>query len=245
MEGLLAPRRPLDPSQNGPHSYAIVAIHPDGVVEIPAELNMESDRVYRFLYSRLPLSGSRDVNPALADFLMKHEQQYGPQRVWSYRARRILSNKAAAGRRAAICLAVALAAILWIIVGAQLPKRVGEAWTASGGILTFSGLVFALLFRFSKEVPGGLRHWRRSGIVVTPGGLALIQGDHTGELRWPELRDLKLQTGREWFTAVRGPHLILSLAGVKVVLYDIYDRPLPLVYNQIEMCWRGRVPLLR
>jgi hypothetical protein len=74
-------------------------------------------------------------------------------------------------------------------------------------------------------------------------GLALIQGDLRGELRWDELRDIRFRPGGGSISSVsgegnlRGIHLIVE--GATIVIVDLYDRPLSLIYQQLRGYWSG------
>jgi len=68
-------------------------------------------------------------------------------------------------------------------------------------------------------------------------------------MRWGELRNLEyrhsprsfgLESRGLWADNAgpeRGIHLIVE--GARIVIADIYDRPLPLIYDRIRSYWRG------
>lgn len=239
LQGLLAPRRPANPFKAGPRSYLIQAIHSSGVLCIPARLNVPSDEVYSFLYRLFSPSGSREVPDALVDFLRHRERQFGPDQVWTYRARTQLGQSKRHPRVRAFFLALALAAVCWIGWGIVQKE---EGWIVCGSVYLLIGVLFSLLLWLTRRQNfAGVRKWRKAGLVVAPDGLALVQGDMIGELRWDEVRDVKM--GRSpasfQFTTSTQPQcgIILKVEGANIVIADVFDRPLPLIYQNLRHYW--------
>jgi hypothetical protein len=71
--------------------------------------------------------------------------------------------------------------------------------------------------------------------------MALVQGDLQGEMRWDELKTLKFGSGSGGDfqvsnqAGIRG--ILLGFEGAQVLVHDIYDRPLNLIYGQIKRYW--------
>lgn len=250
LQGLLAPRRPANPFKAGPRSYLIQVIHAGGVLCIPARLNVPSDEVFSFLYCHFSPSGSRQVPSTLMDFLRHRERLYGPEQVWSYRARAHLGRSKQHSRLREFFLALTLSAAVWIVggivlVGGNIQTRAGWNWIGVGAIgLMFGGLFSLFLWLDGRRNFSGIRKWRQSGLVVAPDGLALVQGELVGELRWDEVRDVKLGTSPATFqfTASTQPPrgIILKVEGAVIVIADVYDRPLALIYQNIRHYWQGQ-----
>ena len=243
MQGLLAPRRPTNPFKAGPTSYLIQVIHTGGVLRIPARLNVPSDEVFSFLFRQFSPCGSRDVPPALADFLRHKERTFGPERVWTYRARPYFGRFKQYPGWSALFAALTLASGAWLAWGI-VNKQAG--WVAGG----FFGLIFGIVFSVALWAAGrqslGIgRSWRQAGLVIAPDGLALAQGDMIGQLRWDEVRDVKIGTASQAFQVtastqnIRG--IVLKVEGAVIVIADIFDRPLALIHQHICHYWRGRV----
>ncbi|HEY2415864.1 MAG TPA: hypothetical protein VGI40_26725, partial [Pirellulaceae bacterium] len=75
-----------------------------------------------------------------------------------------------------------------------------------------------------------------AGLVVSPGGLAMIQGDLVGELRWEEIRSAKLTKGAVVLGKNRQFHgacIQLVVEGTKIPIADIYHEPVSQIYNSI------------
>jgi hypothetical protein len=239
MEGLKAKGRPDDPSKKGPPAYAIQILHADGVLRVPAHLNAPSDDVYRFLLSRFPLGGSREINPLLADYARMHEETFGVERVWTYAARRHLGSRFPSRKATAFWTAALLAGAAWGAVG--LTDETLRPWSL-GFMAMFISIVMLLAVRSESGArKTQVRNWRQSGLVISPVGLALVQGDEKGEMRWDELRGLRMKTGSEFLTSSdRSPTsgIELILEGASFIVADVYDRPLPIILERIKHYWR-------
>jgi hypothetical protein len=240
LEGLLAPGRPPNPFKVGPRSYTIQVLHRDGAFRIPARLTVPSDEVFGFLFRQFSPGGSRDVHPSLADFVRRKERDFGPGRVWTYRARTHLGRGPERPRLAAFSLALLLTAVIWLPWGIATRD---EGWIGGGSlILVFCGL-FAVLAWSTTRRPTGLvriKHWQKSSLVIAPDGLALVQGDMSGRLAWDEVLDVKVRTRPALFQtygSTNMPGIVLKVEGAEVVIADLYDRPLPLIYQQVHHYW--------
>jgi hypothetical protein len=101
----------------------------------------------------------------------------------------------------------------------------------------FLSLVLWLAGRQPRRAAGAGKR-RRSGLVIAPDGLALLQGDLSGEMRWEELRDVKLaERAGPNSTA---PGIVLQVKGAAITITDVYDRPVALIHQQICHYWRGQ-----
>ncbi len=244
FETVIAVKRPGNPDKPGPRHYAIDVVHADGTLHIPPKLNVPSDDGFHFLLSTFPPGGTPQVNPALRPYLDEQLETFGADRVWSYRARSNPGNPAPS-RAVAFCLGVVLAGLLWLIVGGVTQNT---GWLGGGIFLAMMGGLFALLFWLvssrGRRIP--VKGWKNASLVISPVGLALVQGDLRGKMRWDELRDLKFTWGGGSFEANHniGRGIQLKFEGAQVLIADVYDRPLNLIYKQIRGYWRepGRAP---
>ena len=260
MEGLAGEGRPRDPTKPSKRRYPIRLGHEGGVLHIPGRLDVHPDEVYRFLLKLRPEGGSREVHADLHEHVLVNEASFGPERVWTYRAaRHMLKAPPKRGLRS-ISLAALAAASVWIIVGTLMPER--SHWAVVGGIGAFYAvLMFAVSFADQTGKPK-IKRWRESSLLVSPAGIAMIQGDLRGEMRWEEVRDVKLvdrAIGSDiaailafgWLGAalVRGGHagagvthgrigmIALKVEGGEVLIQDIYDRPIYTIYERIMKYW--------
>src|SRR5262249_29679886 len=140
----------------------------------------------------------------------------------------------------ALCGATALAGLIWLVAGIALPKN-GEPWIALGILVAFFAGIFALAFRFEGADPQ-IPNWRRSGLVISPVGLAMIQGDMRGELRWAELRDIRFGAKPGFlsfeFSSATPRGIQLVVEGATIIIANIYDRPLALIHERLRDYWQ-------
>ena len=213
--------------------------HAGGVVRIPARLSVSSRELYTFIKERLPESGSRDVTATLVPYLRQQEQVFGQDKVFAYRPRPGGGGRARP-RSAAVCMAIAVAGLVWVVAGAVGGKDYAP-WIACGVILAFLFGLFALAL-FLDVGTHRIKNVRSSGLVIGPAGLALVQGDMRGELRWDELRKVQYRDRpRSFQFEYQRPLLGIELVveGATIVIADIFDRPLPMIHDRIVAYWRG------
>jgi hypothetical protein len=240
LEGLWGRGRSSDPTRHGPYSFAMQVIHKDGVLQIPARLNVPSDDVYLFLYEHFPPEGSRGVSRELEDYLAQKEADFGQERVFAYRARSHQGQAMGHTRAAWVSFAVLLTGIVWIPIGIGVKT---EAWWACGILLILFGFLFMVAFLASgKRITRGIKNWRKASLVISPVGMALVQGDVKGEMKWDELRDVQLKSrpGSFQFTTDANPYpgIILKFEGANVRIADIYDQPLRIIFERIRAYWK-------
>ncbi len=195
IESVVAPQRPGDPDKAGPRHYAIDVIHEAGTLHLPAKLNVPSDDVFDFLLSTFPTSGSPQVSPLVRDYLEEQTETFGADRVWSCRARTNL-GKPAPSRGLAVCLASLGTGVVWLGVGIA---RKESAWLGGGILLVFVGGLFALLFALvsRRYQPHRIKNRKKASLVISPVGLALVQGDLKGEMRFTPLGGASCSRSRE------------------------------------------------
>jgi hypothetical protein len=226
IQGLQA-RRPANPYRAGRPTYPIRVIHTEGAVVIPARLDIRSDEVYSFLFHRLSSGGSSEVNPALADYLHEKRRDDGPGRVWSYRARRYQGGNLPSRPGMLFVLALMLSGSVWLPLGLL---RDEPPWVIAGFWSVILGGMSALgLWLHSRGRLRPAQRKRFGSLVICPDGLALVQKDLVGQLRWDEIRSLHLRGGR----------IQLKIAGAEIVLGDVYDRPISLIHQLLTHYYEG------
>jgi len=215
----------------GDKQYAIQVFHRDGFFTIPARVNVPSAELHEFLQSRAPAADSdRPINPELRAYLTRQEDLFGEEKVMAYWARRTAPRRDnVVGKR--VSLAVTLAGVCWMFIGPSHPSL--RHWFAAGCVTFAFGAFFCLLFWLvDRRGHSQLTKLRDATLIISPAGIALVQGKLRGELVWDELRDVKLNE--------RG-HLagvVLTVEGAAIRIEDIYHRPVREIHRRIMGYWK-------
>jgi hypothetical protein len=226
--------RLADPAEFRKSACAITVLHKGGLLRIPSRLNYPSHEVYRFLAERVPDNGGRDVNPVLADYLARQEQYFGPESVRTFRAvgRRLTPERI--GYRA-FSIGLMLTGVAWSALG--FSEFVATEWGWAGILcIVLGAFLYAASYAESMS-PGPVRNWKGASLVIGPQGMAMVQGDIQGEVHWPELLEIRFNArpGGFNFGNVNAmiPGILLRVKGASILIADIYDRPLYVIYNRI------------
>ena len=134
--------------------------------------------------------------------------------------------------------------MIWSVIGFS---GIGETAPGLGGVvvvLVGAGL-YAASFADALAADPALRNWKNASLVIGPQGMAMVQGTIQGEVRWPELLDIRFQSKPRGFTigsssAIHG--ILLRVKGANIVIADIYDRPLYVIHNRILASSRRFMP---
>jgi hypothetical protein len=71
--------------------------------------------------------------------------------------------------------------------------------------------------------------------VIGPQGIALSQGELQGQLRWAELKRIRIRKG----AFLSAPVLELRVEGARIDIPDIYSTPLTLIHREIDAFWQA------
>jgi hypothetical protein len=233
----------IDGAPSSSPSFKIGVHHEMGLLKIPAAPDINSEGIHRALAARFNPSGSRAVNPLLADYVARNDATFGPDRVWTFCANAVRGkdvHKSRAGM--AVSLAILVTGLAWLAMGAA---GVGGAKDPSVlcGILIFIG-GFGVPIAWLSNRPSqivGIKNWKEASLAISPVGLAMIQGDVKGELAWDQLRDVKYAGKGKSFRLSNDANLygiVLVVEGARIVVADLYDRPLPLIHERILRYWK-------
>jgi hypothetical protein len=220
-----------------PPSYRIKVYHHQGLLTIPAGPGVDSRAIHAAILSRLEPGGSRQVHPALADYLGRNLAVFGPDRVWSYRATSHGGESKSGRVIRALGLATLATGFAWMVISSTAGGAVATTWAQLGAALFgWSILVLAVSWAISTRLGrlARIKEWRASSLVISPVGLAMVQGKIRGELAWDQIHDVRLGS--------RGQGITLTVEGAQIVIVDLYDRPIELIHERILRYWNpGRL----
>jgi hypothetical protein len=247
IEGLTMGGFAVDPDAPRLRPGTLVVTHRGGVAEIPATVNAPIQKVYQAILAVLPTTGSCRLSDTFSAHFQKEVALFGQERVHGFGRRKVIGRRPST-RRGQICAASLLfCGILWCLIYAAVSgspdARKYEPWLGFGIALSiFSFLGWLLLYLMQRPLEGKAGTIKNAELIVSPTGIAVHQGDIRGHLRWEELRDVRVsRAGRSGFVASSegvafGMQLVI--AGAKIHIADVYDRPLALIYKLIQRYWK-------
>jgi hypothetical protein len=140
----------------------------------------------------------------------------------------------------ALSLGLIAASIAWLFIGFSNFGR--SEWQIAGVIcLATSVVLFLVSFTQNVSVGGAVKNWKKASLVIAPRGMDMVQGEIEGEVNWPELLEVRLNPRPRSFILTREsltPGILLRVKGASIVIVDIYDRPLFVIYRRIVAAWR-------
>lgn len=224
--------------------FAIQVYHTDGVLRIPAGLSVPSRELYEFLLDHLPpveAANPDNVPAKLRDFLAEQLRLFGSEKVFVFRARAfppVFSYR----RHVGYSLGVLLGALGWIVVGFTLDAsgvKGAAGWGGGGIVLFLLALLFTFLFWRASD-RGRAGNWHESCLIVSPAGIALLQGQLRGKMRWDEVRAIEYPAKpRFGLTSAGSPRsgIGLLVEGAYLIIADYYDRPLSKILSSLHTYW--------
>ena len=241
IQRLWADGRYVEPGSRDRKPFPFLVQHADDFVRVPSLKSPSSYEVYCFLESFLSPEAGGEVHPDLAEFQERQVALHGPESVWVFCAASRRTPRTLRRRLRAFATALLVAGGAWIVIGALSQSFTRPPWGPVGIGCAFYGLIFMLVsftsgqldFRFFKD-------WKKSCLVLSPRGLALVQGDVSGEMGWRDVLDVQYKPRPDFSRtflritpqrAYRG--IVLKVKGADLVLPDIYDRPLFVIHGRM------------
>lgn len=232
-----------NPAKKSAGRDGLEILHTGGSLRLPAKCDPRQEELFSSLLNALPVSGSRKVPASLASHLADEEARFGPDLVYTYRARAYLGTTVGLESFAlgvGLYLGILLAWILYAVM-----TRVGLFQDALHETLSLLGMASAMIGLFalfplilwlgsaSSQPNKGIKHWRRAGIVISPAGLAMSQGRMEGELKWSDINTVSFQRRTR-------DGIVIDVTGAKISIFDIYDRPMYTIYRRIMKYWKNQ-----
>jgi hypothetical protein len=209
----LAPYLPEDAPPRG----VVRVITPSAIIVLAGKIDVSRRQLLRGLLDRIPRGGQLPYQSSLQEFARSQREQFGSERVWTFRAVERCRRRS---ELKCVGWAVALIATIWLLAAIAHPGW----WVCAAFALLVAFLIWAVIQRADRWKRFVGRRWQQSGLVIAPAGLAMIQGGLQGKARWNEISSARFVSGA----------LMVDLAGAKVVIADIYDRPIQQI---VELIW--------
>lgn len=215
-------------------------VHDRGVLIIPALINQSSRQLFDFLMTRFQPRQYTPLPSTLQNYAEEQASTFGEDKVLRYVPRENVKQVRTTGATRPIATGLLVGGVAWFVAAAVQDNF---DWAAGGIVLMLISLGFFLVGTLRPASPTAqIKNWKDSGLVITPTGLALIQGSLRGRLSWAELRDVSYNPGARSFqvtsSGVQGG-IMLKVEGSSLAIADLYNQPLERIHEQIMKYWRG------
>jgi len=210
--------------------FAIQIQHRKGVVRIPADLNFSSRDVFDELLERVPPVSHDPLPPSLRQFHDEQTEKFGSERVFAFIGRQFPAARGgnvAAGALMGGAIGALFMALVGAVVASNRPgvqKDDAAGWIGAGMLIGLLSLLFWLLVRR----PGSRATVLNAALVVSPTGIALVQGKLKGKMRWDEVKAVEYPPKKRFADQERAKSkngIGLAVAGAYILILDVYHRP--------------------
>ncbi len=238
IQGLLLAGACQDPSGKL-RSGSVTIFHKNGSEVFPKSIQPDPETLYSQLLSLIDLPDGPPQSDTLKTFYSQQVAMFGSEQVWAFNPREFIVPRDVSGVMKIMWAALVVVGISWMIHSGSRPDL--TYWLPLGiGLLIVSFIGFLACFARNSSASFGIPNWKQSGIVISPGGIAMVQGTHKGVLKWEELRNVHF--GKQRFVSghqIRNIRAIqMQVAGAEIPVADIYDRPLAIIHEQIVGYWK-------
>jgi hypothetical protein len=228
MEAVIT--RPRKQTHEGipPAGVDAVLWHHGGELLLPRQAERRTGWLGELRRLQSALDPARVLSGELRRFHQAESAVYGEDAVFTAR---ILSRHLTVPRRTNGGVVDLLLALVLggMVFGVCFPGRGNKDGNALAGTLAGMGGMLAFftgLAALSRR--SAVKQFAGSGIVISPGGLALQYGLLKGVLRWEELQSFRFAERRA-VSALR-----LQVPGSTILLGDFFDRPLAQIHSMLR-----------
>ncbi|MCA9176728.1 MAG: hypothetical protein KDB14_19705 [Planctomycetales bacterium] len=191
-------------------SSQLVIEHQRGILRLPPVLDVRFEDFYQFLNERMP---DRDEIPAsLVDFVADQRAKFGDDKVT------VIFGGQTRFIKSSVLLPLAFAlfgtGIIWSIVGSAASEH--YEWGDAGGAMVGVAMVMVVVVYLTRVALSYRPVIWHACLVITPEGLAMVQGNVQGAIRWDDVEGVH-----------QGAALLLQVTGAAISIAAIYDRQLP------------------
>jgi hypothetical protein len=222
-------------------------LHKNGLFSIPPQQDLTTSEVVTCLVSQISEHNQEEASGDLQKVIAGQVAKFGAEQVYIYLPRRRMVTRQAGRGMRAFSIGTMVGTLLMVIAAAFWNAFEPKANAAPGliGIGVFFFLISMLMLVISgsrSTLSGGHSKWFNSGVVITPQGLALIQGTLRGEMQWAELKKVVFPSKRRSFESTQDSRTgSISLEFPRnegVEIFDIYNHPLKVIHARIMQYWQ-------
>ncbi len=202
--------------------------HDAGCLILPAVMNVPPPDLYRYLVARVPPRPPKPVHSLLAKYHAEQQQKFGPDRIRVIQTRELFAQSWTWRRNRWVAAAILLTGLLWLAIGTAAGSLNDDdayvGWIVFGSLSIVGSFLAYLAFRYGhrSRLETVISKHPDACIVIGPAGMAMVQGDIQGAIRWDEITKVHLRTAQS--VRIGGaPGLMLRVTGGEIVVLDIYD----------------------
>ena len=130
---------------------------------------------------------------------------------------------------------------MWLLASGSIDDD--GMWTALGVSAIILGALFGLMALMAGRRDGAQQAaWKNAALVMGPQGIALRQGPLNGKLGWSDILAISGQKTRRLGIGSRSElraGIRLKIAGARVLIEDVYERPLAMIEAKLREYWRN------
>lgn len=216
-------RQPVD--SNG--QFPIEINYRNSQIIVPSSIDHPSSELMMALTARIPEPTAGYVNPSLQTYLEDQLSTFGSDRVYCFSPRERATPAPQKPFTRAISTILFITSLAW-----GCSAFYSDIWIIPAVIMgVFAGLFFLISMAKHDTVAIQAPNWKESTLLVTPAGIALMQGKLKGKLRWDEVVSLKLAETPKFSITPVTPGLTVLVAGSQIVILDIYNKPLSHIHR--------------
>lgn len=224
-------------------SYPIRLEAADRTIDIPEPRSVRAADLVQFLVGVVQFRELPPRDLALAEFYRTQRDRFGAEQVWYAAGFGRLPRARSIGTGTAVLLGLVLpATVVSLYYGGSGENR-DETFQSFAlcGMFLFSIGLFVVSAINSDSQRHIIRSGRDFGVVVTPAGVAVRQRKLRGKFRWDHVREVRFLRGGSLFALTAEGYaagIELRVAGLRVKILDLYDRPLTAIHEQIMQNWQ-------
>ncbi len=223
------------PNIQGPQ-FPIKVIHQNGTFVIPSSIDHPSDALLEFLQSKLAPRTWGYIHPALQNHLKEQLELFGLEKVFCFSPREMIEPGNSGTVIRMVGLVLLFTGLLWGLV-----TPFSESWIIPTIIMgVFGGMFVLASYARRDRVTPHAKNWQESTLLITPTGIALMQGKLKGKLRWDEIVSVKLTGAPRFSITPVIPGLVIQVTGSQITILDIYNDSLPGIHQSIMGYYEGR-----
>ncbi|CAN5177445.1 hypothetical protein BH11PLA2_BH11PLA2_07220 [soil metagenome] len=207
-------------------SFPVLIYRSKDCIRLPRKLNVSSRDLCEFLHPQLPPQNATEPPRELEGFYREQVEKFGEDKVHLYRATTLPDPPPPPSAQRGIWLGFAAGSLLG---GIALGVIAGKGDYLGGGI--FGGIFFALIgaliaYAVRTERRNRSGKYQDTALIISPFGIALVQEDMKGKLRWDEILAVEhppIHRAMQASTAKSKQGIGIKVAGAYIVIKDRFD----------------------